>query len=59
MNARMDGLTAALDRLGPPGPIAFVLAGLALSAVTPLPPAGSSDTSRWTISRARSGRRRG
>ncbi len=33
---RMHGLTTALGRLGAPGPIAFVLAGLALSAVTPL-----------------------
>ncbi|HEY8730928.1 MAG TPA: cation:proton antiporter [Candidatus Limnocylindria bacterium] len=31
----MDGLTRAARRLGPPGPIAFVVAGLALSAAAP------------------------
>jgi len=35
MIGRMDGLTRAARRLGPPGPIAFVVAGLALSAAAP------------------------
>lgn len=35
MMVRMNGLTAAVRRIGVPGPIAFVLAGVALSAALP------------------------